>query len=191
MKLNLGAGHDIRPDHVNHDLAALPGIAVVHDLNRYPWPWPDASADEIVARDLLEHLDDFMAAMEEIHRILKPGAIARIKVPYWNSWCRHADPTHKRGFHELTFRFFDPDSPYCAERHYYSKARFRIESETFVLAPLSPYFSVPGLREIYVRNRWLKRLTGLIGNTFSNVILDLDLLLRKPGVPDNDGRNLQ
>ena len=180
MKLNLGAGTDIRTGYVNHDLVGLPGISVVHDLNSFPWPWADQSVEEIVARDLLEHLDDFMAAMEEMHRILKPGALARVKVPYWNSWCRHADPTHKRGFHELTFRFFDPDSPYCKERHYYSSARFHILEEAFILAPFTPYFAVPGLGEIRISNRWLKRVIGLVGNTLSNVILDIDLVLEKP-----------
>ena len=94
MKLNLGAGNDIRPDCVSHDIVALSGIAVAPDLNCCPWPWADGSIDEILARDLLEHLDGFMAAMEELICDLKPGGIARVTVPYWKSWCRHADPTH-------------------------------------------------------------------------------------------------
>ena len=39
MKLNLGAGNDIRSDFVNHDVADLLAIDIVHDLNSYPWPW--------------------------------------------------------------------------------------------------------------------------------------------------------
>ena len=186
MKLNLGAGNDIRADCINHDLASLPGIDVVHDLNIYPWPWESGSIEEVIAYDLLEHLDDFMAAMEELHRILEPGGLARVRVPYWNSWCRHADPTHKRGFHELTFQFFNPDSAYCKERHYYSSARFYITEEVFVLAPFSPYFSIPGLGEVRIGSRWIKRVTGLVGNMLSNIILDLDLVLQKPG-PDAQG----
>lgn len=179
MKLNLGAGSDVRSGYVNHDIVALPGIDVVHDLNAYPWPWGDGTVDELVAKDVLEHLDEFIPAMEEMHRILKPGAVARVKVPYWNGWSRHADPTHRRGFHELTFRFFDPTSVYCQERHYYSKARFMIDGEAFVLAPLSPYFQIPGVGEVRVRGRFLKRIVGLIGNTLSNIILDLEIELRK------------
>lgn len=180
MKLNLGAGSDIRAGYVNHDVAPLPGIDVVYDLNRYPWPWADGSVVEVVARDVLEHLDDFVAAMEEIHRILKPGGKAHIKVPYWNSWCCHADPTHRRGFHELTFRFFDPDSPYCKERHYYTTARFHIVHEAFVLAPFTPYFGIPKLGEIRIGNRWFKRVIGFVGNTLSNIILDIELVMQKP-----------
>ena len=49
MKLNIGAGHDIYDGWINHDIAALPGIDVVHDLNLTPWPWNDESMDEVVA----------------------------------------------------------------------------------------------------------------------------------------------
>lgn len=179
MKINLGAGGDIRIGFVNHDIVALPGINVVHDLNKYPWPWDDLSADEVVAKDLLEHLVEFMPAMEEIFRVLKPGGKLYLKVPYWNGWSRQADPTHRRGFHELTFKFFDPTSPYCQERHYYTAARFHIVHEAFVLAPFTPYFAIPGVGEICVKNTLLKRVVGLIGNMFSNVILDLELELVK------------
>lgn len=179
MKVNLGAGGDIRPGFVNHDLVSLPGIDVTWNLNIYPWPWANESVDELVVKDVLEHLHDFMAAMEEIYRILKPGGVAKVKVPYWNGWPCHADPTHRRGFHELTFRFFDPTSPYCQERYYYSHARFTIDREAFVLAPFSPYFHIPGVSEIRVQNQFLKRVLGLVGNTLSNIILDLELELRK------------
>jgi SAM-dependent methyltransferase len=179
MKINLGAGADIRAGYINHDIVGLSRIDIVHDLNVYPWPWENEVCDELVAKDVLEHLNEFIPAMEEMHRILKPGGVAKIKVPYWNGWSCHADPTHRRGFHELTFHFFDPASPYCQERHYYSSARFAIEREVFVLAPLSPYFHIPGVSEIRVQNRFLKRIVGLVGNTFSNVILDLELELRK------------
>ena len=181
VKVNLGAGSDILAGYVNHDLAALPGIDVVHNLNQYPWPWADGSIDDIKMYDVLEHLDDFMKAMEEIYRVLAPGGQCRVSVPYWNSWCAYADPTHKRAFHELTFRFFDPESVYCQARPYYTKVRFRIISEEFVLAPFSPYFAIPGVGEILVRRAWSRKIIGLIGNYFiSNLIHDLRLTLEKP-----------
>lgn len=179
MMVNLGAGSDIRNDYVNHDLTLLPGIDVAHDLNIYPWPWEDNSVDEIVAKDLIEHLDDFMAAMEEIYRILKPEGLARIKVPYWNSVSCHTDPTHRRGFHELTFRFFDPTSEYCKERYYYTHARFLVIQEYFIICPFTPYLGIPGVSETKIKSRWAKRITGLIGNMLSNIILDIDLVLQK------------
>jgi len=185
MKLNLGAGSDIRDGCVNHDIAELSGIDVVHDLNIYPWPWSDSTFDKIVANDLLEHLDDFMLAMEEMYRILKPGGEVEVKVPYWNSTTCHADPTHKRGFHELRFHFFDPRSPLCQERHYYTHARFYVENEAFILAPFFPYLPIPGLRLIRVHRKLSRRMVGLIGNMISNIILDLEVKLVKPPIKEH------
>jgi SAM-dependent methyltransferase len=179
MKLNLGSGTDLLDGYVNHDIAKLPGIDIVHNLNSTPWPWDSSAIDEIKIYDVLEHLDDFMSAMEEIWRILIPGGICRLRVPYWNSWCAYADPTHKRSFHELTFDFFDPRSPYCQQRHYYTHARFLIKEISFVICPFSPYFSIPGLREIKISNPIARRLLGLIGGFISNLILDIEVVLIK------------
>ena len=185
MKINLGAGSDIQDGYINHDITKLEGIDITHDLNQFPWPWDDNSISEIVAKDVIEHLDDFMKVMEELHRVLKVGGLIRLKVPYWNSVSRHADPTHKRGFHELTFQFFDPNSVYCKQRHYYTKARFYVNEESFILAPFHPYFAIPGVKEIKVHRPLSKRFIGLIGNMISNLILDLDVVLEKTLPRDN------
>jgi len=180
LRLNIGAGTDILPGWINHDVAPLHGIDCVHDLNVRPWPWDSGSVSEIKIYDVLEHLDELIPSIEEIWRILAPGGICRISVPYWNSWCAAADPTHKRAFHEITFHFFDPSSPYCQSRPYYSKARFSIVEEAFILAPFNPYLLIPGLREIAVKGRIGKKLVGIVGNYFiSNLIQDLRVTLRK------------
>lgn len=181
MKVNLGAGSDILAGYVNHDIVALPGIDVVHNLNQYPWPWADASVQEIKVHDVLEHLDVFMKAMEEMFRMLTPGGRCYVSVPYWNSVSASADPTHKRGFHELTFSFFDPDAAYCQQRPYYTKARFRVVAQQFILVPFGPYLSLPGVGQITVSRAFSRRIVGLIGNYFiSNLIHDLRLVLEKP-----------
>jgi len=178
MKLNLGAGNDILEGYINHDISNLTGIDTVHDLNDYPWPWENSCCDEIIANDVIEHLDNFMFFMEEAHRILVNNGVLKISVPYWNSVSAHADPTHKRGFHELTFRFFDPESYLCKERHYYTNARFNIVNESFIISPFAPYFQIPGLKLIEVNRKISKRILGLLGNLFSNIILDLRLELK-------------
>ena len=139
----------------------------------------DEKFDIILMFEVLEHLDNFIGAMEEIHRISLPGCLVKISVPYWNSSFAYIDPTHKRGFHELTFSFFDPDSEYCKERPYYTKARFKIKSFAYVIAPFSPYISIPFIKEIEIRNKILKKIVGLLGNIFSNIILDLRLELER------------
>jgi SAM-dependent methyltransferase len=179
IKINLGAGNDIFDGYVNHDIAQLPGINVTHNLNEYPWPWASDSVTEIHAKDVIEHLDDFIAVMEEMHRILKVGGIAFIKVPYWNSWSAHVDPTHKRGFHELTFHFLDLNSPWRRERPYYTKSNFSIARQTFVLIPFSPYFSLPLINRIRINNKIMQKILSLIGNIFSGIIIDLEFKLIK------------
>ena len=178
-KLNLGAGKDIRPDYVNHDIADIAGIDVVHNLNDLPWPWESNRFDEIIAFDLLEHLNEFFPVMEEMHKILKPNGIIKIKVPYWNSAFCHIDPTHKQTIHEMTFHFMDPEKEICQTRDYYTTARFSIIEEVFVLIPFLPYLPIPFVGKIRVRGKIAKRIVGFLGNLFSNVILDLEVTLIK------------
>ena len=44
---------------------------VTHDLNRVPWPFPDGHFRQVLAYDVIEHLDDVRATMEEIYRICR------------------------------------------------------------------------------------------------------------------------
>jgi SAM-dependent methyltransferase len=53
-------------------------------------PLADDSADVIVATDILEHLDDDLAALHEFYRVLRPGGHAVITVPaYQMLWSEH------------------------------------------------------------------------------------------------------
>jgi SAM-dependent methyltransferase len=179
-KVNLGAGTDIRNGWINHDIASLEGIEIVHDLNQKPWPWQESSVDEILAMDVIEHLDNFLQAMEEMWRIMRTGAVLVARVPYMGSWSFIADPTHKRSFHETTFMHFDPDSAYCRDRSYYSNARFRIVTFEYILAPFVPFFVIPGVGEFRVKRKWSKAIVGFIGHfIISNLIQDLEIRLEK------------
>ena len=65
-KLNLGCGKDIKKGYINIDQSKLDGVDVVHDLNKYPWPFPKNYFDEVYARDAIEHLKDIFKVMNEI-----------------------------------------------------------------------------------------------------------------------------
>jgi SAM-dependent methyltransferase len=63
-------------------------------------PVDDASADVIVATDILEHLDDDLVALREFRRVLRPGGHAVITVPaYQKLWSEHDEALmHRRRY---------------------------------------------------------------------------------------------
>ncbi len=129
--LDVGSGRHKREGAVGLDRVALPGVDVVHDLESFPWPFGDSEFDEVFATQVLEHLHAFLPAMEEIHRILKPGGRLYVAVPDYRSERAFRDPTHVRFFTEQTFDYFTPTgTTESSERNYYSSARFSIEDRS-------------------------------------------------------------
>ena len=180
-KLHLGCGHNIKNGWVNHDIVELPGVDIVHDLTVFPWPWENGYFDEVIAKDVFEHLPDTVRTVEEIYRITKPGAYVHISVPYWNSWESVTDPTHCTTFNEFTFEFFDPRLSRCINRPYYSSARFYISKIGFGIAPLRPYLKIPGISKYrIIQNKYLKLLLGIMASYFNNIIVGLEIYLERP-----------
>ena len=84
-KLNIGCGKDIKKGYINLDKSKIKGVDVVHDIDKYPWPFPSNYLDEVYGRDVIEHVKDLVKAMGEIRRVCKPNAKVRLIVPYWHS----------------------------------------------------------------------------------------------------------
>ena len=128
MKLNLGCGADIREGYINIDNIVRPGISTFQwDLNITPYPWVAGSAEEILAIDILEHLDNPVAFVTECWRLLEPGGLLFIQTPRYDADFLWDDPTHKRGYTEKTMDFFDPDKPYGNVPYLYSNAQYHVE----------------------------------------------------------------
>ncbi|MFA5155630.1 MAG: methyltransferase domain-containing protein [Patescibacteria group bacterium] len=122
MKLNLGCGRKKLDGFTGVDRIKTPAVDVIHDLNVFPYPFPDNSAEEIVMDNVLEHLDDVVKVMTEIYRLAAPDALVRIYVPYFKSNSAFTDPTHRHFFSETSFKYFSPDNPL----NFYSPARFAV-----------------------------------------------------------------
>ena len=105
-KLNVGCGEKILSGYINIDIVKTVGIDVVHNLNKFPYPFKDNEFEEIYADNVLEHIDDIILVMQEFHRITKEGAKIIIKVPHFSSHDAWAHPQHKRAFTSETFDFF-------------------------------------------------------------------------------------
>lgn len=144
LKLNLGSNDDLLPGWVNVDLA--PPADQIADL-RLPWPWATSSVDEIRAWDVFEHLPQ-IHAMNEAHRVLKPGGKLDLKVPSVclpdgrvnpGAWC---DPTHISWWHP-DVRYY-----YCEEWNHPGGERGRLGPAygiTALFRPLRWQLSVYGV----------------------------------------------
>ena len=121
--INLGCGKTRIPGSIGVDSVKLEHtVDIVHDLNCLPYPFQDNFADEIHLYHVLEHLDDPVKKIEEIHRILKPGGILYMRVPHFSSNGAFTDITHKRPFSYFSFDVFNVDH----YQSYYSNVRFEI-----------------------------------------------------------------
>lgn len=111
--LQLGCGDLAMPGAVNHDLYKhADHIDVEHDLENFPWPWSDESFDRIVAIDVFEHLAaEVQQWLDECWRILTPGGLLELRVPYYAHENAFTDPTHKRFFAPKTFDYWDRNKP--------------------------------------------------------------------------------
>jgi len=125
--LNLGCGNQILAWATNHDLMKRDGIDVVWDLNVLPWPWEDNSFDFVIARSVFEHLQhDLLTSMNEAWRILAPGGIIEVKLPYWNAEVSYNDPTHRYVYGLGIFDEFDPDTKRGQQYRFYGKRKWKI-----------------------------------------------------------------
>jgi SAM-dependent methyltransferase len=172
--LNIGCGTDIRPGYINLDRVALPGVDVVWDITKFPYPFENDYFTTILLINVLEHIPDTIKVMEELYRLCKPGATLTIRVPYWNSTQQHTDITHVRSFSEFSMDYFDPERPLGKRRTYYSTARFAVKAvSVWVCFPHRCYL---------IRNRLLCKLLLKIAHYLSNIasLIEFDLIALKP-----------
>ena len=87
---DVGAGgRRLTPYVVTVDAVAGAGVDLIADIHHLPIP--EASFDCVICTGTLEHVRDPWTAVKELHRILKPGGIIHIDVPFIQGY--HPDPT--------------------------------------------------------------------------------------------------
>jgi len=112
IKLDLGCGKNKKDiDWIGVDSLPFDGVDVVINLveekvklsksdTKYTkfksWPWEDNSVDEVHCSHFLEHLEpnERVHFVNELYRILKPGAKCTIITPHWCSTRAYGDLTH-------------------------------------------------------------------------------------------------
>ena len=168
-RLDLACGNNKRAGFIGVDRSREETQAdVAHDLEVYPWPFPDSYADEVYCSHFIEHVSDLVAFINELWRILKPGSAATFVAPYYTSVWAIQDPTHKRFIAEQTFLYFDRDWREANRlSHYPIVSDFKIEKTE---RSVSPAFSGKTDDEI-----------AYAAMHYWNVINEIAVTLKKPG----------
>lgn len=84
VKLNLCCGEDVRSGYINIDVRKTKPDVYVLDLEKdLLKPFPDGSADEVIARDCIEHMSwrRVEDLLKDMHRVLKCGGRLYVQVP--------------------------------------------------------------------------------------------------------------
>lgn len=150
---------------VTTDIAAHPGLSVITGAEMLPFE--DGSFDVVLATEVLEHVTDFEASMNEIRRVLAPGGNVIITVPYFY-------PTH--------------EPPHDHRRFTHHGLRASLEARDLTVADLTAKGGLPALvsnavlmticmalRETMLRSRSRKvgRIVLALLSTIERVLLSI------------------
>jgi SAM-dependent methyltransferase len=150
--LDLGCGRKKHQGAIGTDNVKMTGIDMVVDLER-GFPFMNDSIDSIIMHHSLEHMKNFMYVVSEVHRVLRKGGKADIRVPYCMSF-NAFDPMHKIFFTEQTFDYyFSKNSQFNYYRDNDMKIMFIINKE-LVINPLT----MNRILEFLIPKSLLKRL---------------------------------
>lgn len=130
-------GSDCIPESLEKIASHHPDIPLIQ-FDLVNCPLPDNCVDVIIALNVLEHINDDCAALEQIHRILKPGGYAIIEVP--------ANPS--------LYDFYDKQLKHF-RRYSLDELSRKAENTGFVLHEASHlgFFVYPAFRFMKLRNK--------------------------------------
>lgn len=124
--IEFGCGNSKSQGAIGVDFNSRTEADVIHDMDVFPYPFEDSYADRIICHNVLEHVDDFIAVIEEIWRIGKPECILEFSGPFMSSVNYFSDPTHKRAFTSRSFDYFIEGTD--ANRYAYSECKLGLNT---------------------------------------------------------------
>ena len=119
--LDLGCGQNKYPGAIGVDSNPRSAADVLCDLDHPPYPFADNSFDEVRAVHVVEHTENVIQFMEEVHRLLRPGGRLYLVTPHHSDTSSFTDPTHRWHLTSQSFTYFTGREDYG----FYSTARFR------------------------------------------------------------------
>lgn len=97
LKLDLGAGNNRREGFKGVDFVKTEQTDYVHDLFTFPWPFRDNSVEEVNCSHFFEHVPAKIRPkfMDELYRVMSPGAKAQFVTPHYTSVRATQDFSHE------------------------------------------------------------------------------------------------
>ncbi|MEB3355557.1 MAG: glycosyltransferase [Synechococcales bacterium] len=160
-RVDIGCGPRKAPGFIGVDIAPIPGVDIVADLNK-KFPFEDSTVDELRAYDAIEHLVDRIHTMNEIWRVCKPGAKVDIFVPSSDGRGAFQDPTHVSFWNINSFKYYCIEFPgYIGLCHQYGfKGAFRLLEAGHVKSP-DEVIHVSAKLEVVKPVPWDAELSGV------------------------------
>jgi SAM-dependent methyltransferase len=121
MLLDVGCGLNKLPGALGIDRNPRSRADVLVDLDHFPYPFRDNAFDGLQAIHVIEHLSDLLRALEEFHRLVRPGGQLFLVTPHYTDFSSFCDPTHRWHLNSFSLRYFGADH---GGYGYYSTARF-------------------------------------------------------------------
>ena len=137
--LDIGCGNKKCDGAIGIDISPNSQADIIHNLNKFPWPFNDNEFDKVICNDILEHLDEIVPVIEEVHRITSPMGIVKIRVPHFSNHNAYCDITHKHFFSSESFDCFIEQNTFCK---LYSNATFEKVWVKFSFPTLTRFISL-------------------------------------------------
>lgn len=77
---------ELRPEMAAAIEREFPDVEVVVGDCQERLPFPEGTFDRVVAVHVLEHLPNLPAALDEVHRLLRPGGMLAVVIPCEGGW---------------------------------------------------------------------------------------------------------
>jgi len=152
--LDFGCGNNKAGGSIGIDRDPNSQADIIHDLEKFPYPFEDNTFDLIICNNILEHLQPLIKVLEELYKISKPNALIKIRMPHCSPCSAWADITHVRAFNTKAWRKIN--------KGYYS-AKFKFEPVTIKLIktlPRNRKLTVTSPRWCYIWENYLCYLIG-------------------------------
>jgi ubiquinone/menaquinone biosynthesis C-methylase UbiE len=109
--LDIGCGLHKVAGAIGMDVNPRTAADVLHNLNELPYPFVDDSFDEVTGRHVIEHVENALGLIVELHRLTRAGGTIKLLAPHYTNPDWATDLTHRTHLNSFSFRCFTDDEP--------------------------------------------------------------------------------